>query len=293
MIAISTILQHYKREDIQKEMLANATDREIAVRFQDKFGPRPDVLKYASDILELAKQGATSFHASEELWSNPLQLNADMKRHELEKLRKGWDLVIDVDCKHWEFSKLITHLIIEALKKHDVKSISCKFSGNKGFHIGVPFEAFPEKIGGKDVRLLFPEGVRKIAAYLTYYIDSNETDHALSHAILKGRKIEQVAEQLGVEPKKLTMTVCEKCHSPLEEKEEKIIETACPYCSEIHRIKEGISHFQCRKCNKLIRIETSFGKPVCKECGNTSFASKLDTKHILSVDALLISSRHM
>src|SRR3989344_7949678 len=136
MIPLNVSLEHYKREDIRDEIVLNSRDREIAVRYNDTFGKRPDSLRHASDILELAKQGATSFHASEELWSNPLQLDPDMKRHELEKLRKGWDMVIDVDCPYWEFSKLITHLIIEALKKHDVKSISCKFSGNKGFHIG-------------------------------------------------------------------------------------------------------------------------------------------------------------
>ena len=292
-LPISTILQHYKRPEIQQEILANAKDREIAVRFEDIFGPRPDTLTYPGDILELAKQGATSFHASEELWSNPLQLNPDMKRHELEKLRKGWDLVIDVDCPYWEFSKLITHLLIQALKKHGVKSISCKFSGNKGFHIGVPFEAFPKKAGGKDIRLLFPDGVRKIAAYLTYYIDSSEMDHALSSAILEGKEVSDIAKELGVPAEKLIMDVCAKCQQPLEEKKDRTMEMACPYCGTMHRIGEEKLHFECTKCRKLVRIETSAYGPVCKTCGRTTVAKKFDLHQILSVDALLISSRHL
>jgi len=71
MIDKSTLLSYYKRKDIQEEIIANAKNREIAIKFGDKgFGPRPDVLQYPRDILELVKQGATSFHASEELWSN-------------------------------------------------------------------------------------------------------------------------------------------------------------------------------------------------------------------------------
>ena len=111
----------------------------------------------------------------------------------LDKLRTGWDLVLDIDCPYWKYSKLITHLIIKALKKHNVSSISCKFSGNKGFHIGIPFEAFPEKINKIETRLLFPEGVRKIALYLTNYIDSKETNFSLSRNILRGKEIKEVS----------------------------------------------------------------------------------------------------
>ena len=63
-------------------------------------------------------------------------------------LRKGWDLVIDIDCPYWPYSKIIADLVVKALRHHHISAISAKFSGNKGFHIGVPFEAFPQKIAG-------------------------------------------------------------------------------------------------------------------------------------------------
>lgn len=166
MIPLSVSLSHYKRSDIQEEIIANSKDREIAVKFNDNFGKRPDILRHRNDVLELAKQGATSFHASEELWKNPLQIDISMKKHELDSLRTGWDLVIDIDCGMFEYSKIAADLIIKALKFHNVSSISCKFSGNKGFHIGVPFEAFPEKIRSEDTKKLFPDAPRKIALYL-------------------------------------------------------------------------------------------------------------------------------
>ena len=74
MIPLSVTLSHYKRRDVQEEIVAAAKNREIAIKFGDKFSQRPDTLNNPTDIIELAKQKATSFHASEELWKNPLQL---------------------------------------------------------------------------------------------------------------------------------------------------------------------------------------------------------------------------
>ena len=170
MITLNVSLSHYKRGDVQEEIIYNSGDREVVARFNDSFGKRPDVLRHASDILELAKQGATSFHASEELWSNPLSLDPSLRRQELDKLRTGWDLVIDIDCGIFEYSKIAADLVIKALKFHKVKSISCKFSGNKGFHIGVPYEAFPEKIRSDETKNIFPDAPRKIALYIKHMI---------------------------------------------------------------------------------------------------------------------------
>ena len=170
MIPINVSLSHYKRGEIQEEIIANSKNKEVAAKFNENFGRRPDVLKHKNDILELAKQGATSFHASEELWKNPLQLDISMRKDELDRLRIGWDLVIDIDCAVFDYSKIAADLIIKALKFHGVKSISCKFSGNKGFHIGVPFEAFPEKVRGEEIKNMFPEAPKNIAIYIRHMI---------------------------------------------------------------------------------------------------------------------------
>jgi len=284
MINISTILMHYKREDIQREMIEHAKDKEVIARFEDKFSNRPDVLKYQRDVLELAKQGATSFHASEELWNNPLRLSTDMKKRELENLRTGWDLIIDIDCPYWEYSKLITHLIIEALKKQGVSSISCKFSGNKGFHIGVPFEAFPKNVSGREIKSEFPDGVRVIAFYLTDYIEKE-----LSQTIQKESKNE-LAKKIGKRYEDLVKIVCEKCGTDLTE-EKKETEMLCHYCGEKREIDGKTKFFQCKKCKKIVKIEEK--EKQCKKCKSKKFIEKFDIKHILNVDAILISSRHL
>ena len=55
MISIGDTLLHYKRPEIQKEMVESAKDREIATQFNEGFGARPDTLSYPQDILALTK----------------------------------------------------------------------------------------------------------------------------------------------------------------------------------------------------------------------------------------------
>lgn len=188
-----TSLRLYKRPEIQKELVEAAKDKEVAVKFGDAgFGKRPDVLLYPSDVLEFAKQKATSFHLSEELWKNPLQLNPLMKKQEIDELRKGWDLIIDVDCPFLEYSQIAADLIVKALKHHGISAVSAKFSGNHGFHIAVPFESFPDKVHGIETKTLFPEGARKIALYLKEMI----SDH-LAETILKKEDIDKIIRKTG------------------------------------------------------------------------------------------------
>ena len=170
MLFLAKTLSFYKRKDIQEELVKQAKDKEVAFRFDEIFGKRPETLNYPNDILELAKQRVTSFHCSEELWKNPLQLSPTLKKEELDSLRKGWDLVLDVDCKFFEYSRLAAHYVVQALKQNKVMSITAKFSGNKGFHIAVPFEAFPKKVSDINITDLFPETPRRIALYITELI---------------------------------------------------------------------------------------------------------------------------
>ncbi|MBI3034537.1 hypothetical protein HYY72_05250 [Candidatus Woesearchaeota archaeon] len=173
MIGIGTAIRHYKREDIQAEIIYSAESKEAVARFGDSFGHRPDVLKYPGEVLELAQRGATSFHASEELWSNPLRLSTMMEKAEADDLRIGWDLVLDVDCALLEYSKIAADEIVRKLDALGLESISVKFSGNKGFHIGVPFGSFPPEISGRETRLLFPDAARYAAGYIRHLIKRN------------------------------------------------------------------------------------------------------------------------
>ena len=201
MLPLNVTLSYYKRRDVQEEMIKSAENREIAVRYGDEFGTRPDVLNNPNDILELAKQKATSFHASEELWGNPLQLNLDMKKHEIGELRIGWDLVLDIDCSFYEYSRIAADLVVKALKFNEVSRVSCKFSGNKGFHIGIPFEAFPEKMGNEETRNMFPDAARRIAYYIKELIKKPLGEKIMQY---ENNDFSKIIEKTKENPNKIT-----------------------------------------------------------------------------------------
>jgi len=190
---MENLLRYYSRRDVQKAIIEISRNREVAVKFGDKgYGKRPDILQFEHDIYELAKKGATSFHISEEHWSNPLLIKTGMDRKELDGLRQGWDLILDVDGINLEYSKLAAYYIIEALKFYDIENISVKFSGNKGMHIGIPFEGFPKKANNIEIKNYFPECPRIIAEYLKSMIHEH-----LTNAILEKETISDIASKLN------------------------------------------------------------------------------------------------
>ncbi len=162
----SILLKYYKRKEIQEALVQHAQQKEVGVRYDEAFGKRPDILLFPREVINLALQNATSFHASEELWDNPLALVSNLPRKNLDELRVGWDLVLDIDCKILDYSKIAADLILKFLQYTAVKDLSVKFSGNKGFHIGIPFDAFPKNIGTTATKDLFPEAPKKIAWYV-------------------------------------------------------------------------------------------------------------------------------
>lgn len=185
--------QYYSRKDIQEAMLKVCEDREVAPRYGEGFGRRPDTLQYPGDILEMAKKGATSFHISEERWHDPLQLKPGMPKKDLDENRKGWDLILDIDTPHWDYAKWTAYFLVEALKFHDVKNVSVKFSGGKGWHIAVPFESFPQEVNGVKTHKLFPEGPRIITAYL-----QNMIHEMLANKILEKESIANICTKTNM-----------------------------------------------------------------------------------------------
>jgi len=191
---MDSVLKHYSRKDVQKEIVKISKNREVAVKFGDRgYGKRPDVIHYEADINELAKQGATSFHVSVERWSDPLQLQSGITKREMDKIRTGFDLLLDIDSKFVEYSKIGAYLVVEALKFHNIKNIFSKFSGGSGFHIFVPYESFPSNVNNFETKLLFPEGVRVIASYLKEMIKEY-----LGEQILSLNTIEEISKNLNI-----------------------------------------------------------------------------------------------
>jgi DNA primase catalytic subunit len=166
---------YYSRPDVQKAIFEFSRNREISPRYFEGFGKRPDSFQYQGDVFELVKKGATSFHCSEELWSDPLKISTGMKEEELSNLRRGWDLLIDIDSKYIDYSKIMAEIVIKMLNFHGVKNIGIKFSGSKGFHIIIPWKAFPDFVYESKTSDMFPEWPRIITKYLNEKIKSEVT----------------------------------------------------------------------------------------------------------------------
>lgn len=167
---MSKLREYYNRDDIKEEIIKFSKDREVALKYKGEFfGKRPNTIESKREIeLEIDK-GVTSFHCSEERWINPLLLESSNQTN-IKENRKGWDLIIDIDGK-FDYSRIVAKIIFDFFERLGINYSTIKFSGNKGFHIGIPFEAFTEEIFGiGKTKDLFPEAPRKIASYIVYEI---------------------------------------------------------------------------------------------------------------------------
>ncbi len=171
---------YYSRQDVQKAIFEFCRNREICPRYFEEFGKRPDSFEYPRDIFELVKKGATSFNCSEEIWKEPLKIITGMNEAQANNLRIGWDLVIDIDSKYLDYSKICAEKIINFLKFSGVKNVGVKFSGSRGFHILVPWKSFPKEVNGIKTSDMFPEWPRIIMRYLT-----QQTEKQLIEGITK------------------------------------------------------------------------------------------------------------
>ena len=215
---------YYSNPKVQEVLFKFAKNREVVPRYFESFGKRPDTLQYPSDIMGLVNKGATSFHASEELWHNPLEINSDMSQEEMHKARRSWDLLIDIDSPFLDYSKIAAELLAEELEKQGIMSYGIKFSGSKGFHIIIPAEAFPDNFQNQKTKNMFPEWARAIVQYLMMRIRPEYNKHVKSLGI----NFEAIEERMN-----------------LSEKD--ILTITCPNCSAL-AVKKVKTFFKCDRC---------------------------------------------
>jgi len=190
---------------------------------------------------------------------------------------------IDIDCPIWHLSKITTWLIINSLKDHGIDSISVKFSGNKGFHIGIPFEAFKPN---KEIKNEFPELPRKIALYLLDFIgkkyikiESNEIKFGRRFKV----KINKLSKAIGKNIDDLSYWYCNSCKKKIERKHEEQEEFIVK-SEDIDFINESSYKDRLKK--------TTFKKKLCS-CKNPQYIRLFNPASIIDIDTILISSRHL
>ncbi len=183
------VYAYYNREDVQKALLDISRNREVVGVFRDgAFSTRPNTLNYAKDISMLVRDGAVAFHGSLERWSNPMSVGSE----NYERGRAGWDLILDMDCEKTEHGKVAVKVFMNALRKHGIKSASVKFTGGTGFHVGVPYESFPESVDYEPTSAQYPGLARNIVGYLRDF-----ARHSFEKELLKKWTVEELAEKSG------------------------------------------------------------------------------------------------
>ena len=112
------IINYYSQNFVQKAIASIGKNREIASsKLDGSYMKRPDIISYPRDIIEKAKLGAATFHCSVEKWKNPMQLGSELSRKDLDELRMGWDLILDIDAKSkMEHSKIAAIVVCNFLK---------------------------------------------------------------------------------------------------------------------------------------------------------------------------------
>ncbi len=292
LILKSLALKYYSKKKIAKLIVEESKNREVAVKFSKGFGKRPNILETEGEIMSYVKEGATSFHISEELYYDPLEIKTSMKEKEYKNLLLGWDYILDVDSPDWEFSKTVAYLIVRTLEDFNIKNIRVKFSGNKGFHIGVPFESFPKKVFFNnqeyESKNFFPELPRSMTKIIIRHIEEELTKITSEGKILFDNKIsysiEELKEKLSIE--NLTIKKCSYCKKTFEENYN-VFE--CQIC---HYRKTSNNDYEiCPNCNIEMKIIDKIQK--CSYCGNETFYTTLNMEKILHLDTLLISNRHL
>jgi DNA primase catalytic subunit len=263
---------YYSNPKVQEAILKFAKDREVVPRYFDGFGRRPDGLQYLSDVNGLVKKGATSFHASEEIWMDPMQINSEWNIKEANAARKGWDLVIDIDSKYLDLSKALCILICNALEKHGIGNYGIKFSGSKGWHIIVSGNAFPDVFEEERKNEMFPEWPRAICEYLMSYVkkDYNKVASKVMGSVekVKGRTglseedfMESLCPNCGrkVNKGKLVKLKCGDCGFSIQRKDMKITkrQLMCPQdnCVGGLEIVDEKDYFECGKCDNVSSID--------------------------------------
>ena len=286
-------LLYYSRKDVLDAIFKFSKNREISPRYFEGFGKRPDSFQYPMDILSFVKNGATSFHCSEELWEEPLRVSTELGKEQITELRTGWDLVIDIDCKWVDYSKKAAVAIIKSLEFSGVKNVGVKFSGSKGFHIIVPWKAFPEKIGDINAKEMFPEWPRAIVEYLKEIsrpilekmIINTDDDFAKVKG-LTGIRCE-LCKNLSQERYQISVR-CDNCYPPhietFSSTEKKYKDKKCPVCKRIMEETTSKKFFYCTRC-----LINSLNNP---ENFNETILST-DIFQLLGLDILLVSSRHL
>ncbi len=315
----SIVKLYYSKPEIQNYLLEFGRGREVVPSYMgEAYGRRPDALQYPSDVIGAVNKGATSFHCSEELWSDPLGIDSEMSLRELSDLRNGWDLLIDIDSPYLDYSKIAARLILDELENQGVKNYGIKFSGSKGFHLIIPWKAFSNYVGEEDISDMFPEWPRAICQYILFRIRGKYNEEVskmeVNFEALKERTnlskedvMTIVDSETGESAKegKIAIFVCPICDMRIERPNMKITnrklkcpQDTCAGVLDLIELKDyfytegGASSFD-KFSGDQERGSVILSKDAKGQDFKESFKQEISGEKMASLDLVLVASRHL
>jgi len=199
------VIAYYSKDIISKAIAAAAVGREaVGVYTGGHYDSRPNVIQFAADVGQLARKGVTSFHISVERWRYPMQIaqvnanSSSAPQARYDTLRTGWDFVVDIDSKlGLEESTIAARLICELFERYGIKQYGLKFSGRRGWHICLPWEALPKQIDYKPAEIGYPSVPRILARFIADKISEQFKSELDRQGVPKWR---ERLESLGTNP---------------------------------------------------------------------------------------------
>ncbi len=309
---------YYSNPKVQGAIFNFAKNREVVPRYFEGFGKRPDTIQYPADIMNLVNKGATSFHASEEIWHDVMKISSDLSQEELSEIRNGWDLLIDIDSPFLDYSKIAARVLIEELENHGVKNYGIKFSGSKGMHIIVSSKAFPENFRNQETKKMFPEFPRAICEYLMFKIRPKYNKEVTK---LESIDFKALKERTNLTKEEVTSIVCPNCGE--QAKKTNLVNFQCEICGNQYarpnykitkkKLKCNVEtcpghyevigesgHFFCDKCktkSSINLVSDSNNKIIftrdAKKSQAEEFKEEILGEKIASLDLVLVAPRHL
>ncbi len=187
-------------------------------------------------------------------------------------------------------------MLADVLKFHGIENFSVKFSGSKGFHIIIPWKAFPEQVYNQKTKDMFPEWARVICEYLGEIIRPK-----LSDKIFEEQSLREVAEKTGKGEEDLIITECLSCKRAAGKRE--LVTWICPACkSELVMIRKNRKIPKCHNedCRKIMEEKSNREVYFCEFCNLSSDKNpgmfgktREKTESLIDADLVLVAPRHL
>jgi hypothetical protein len=189
------------------------------------------------------------------------------------------------------------------LENYGIENVGIKFSGSKGFHLIVPWQAFPKEFSEEYTKDMFPEWPRNICKFLMHRIKPRYNREVAKQNIDFGA----LEKRTNLREEDLKEAICPECGRTA--KKGKIVKFICPICNlEIERKDPKLTKRKLKclndDCAGVLEVIEEKDYFHCEYCGTDSwdrqglkkveeFEEGISGSAIADLDLILVAPRHL